>query len=77
MLYKNHRARCSNNKIKLSIQLMTLLTEMIPGKHMCENTKRSHSKKKKKKKKPKTINRTKLKNKFNKGNHIYLRQIHL
>jgi hypothetical protein len=28
---------------------MTLLTEMIPGKHMCENTKRSHSKKKKKK----------------------------
>ena len=46
MLYKNHRARCSNNGIQYSIQLMTLLTEMIPettGVKIRLNTKRPHT----------------------------------
>jgi hypothetical protein len=63
MLYKNHRARCSNNGIKYSIQLMTLLTEMIPettGVKLRLNTKRPHIKNKQK-----TINRTKIKKKTN------------
>ena len=52
MLYKNHRARCSNNGIQYSIQLMTLLTEMIPettGVKIRLNTKRPHTKKQKQK----------------------------
>jgi hypothetical protein len=51
MLFKNYRAR-SNNGIKYSIQLMTLLTEMIPettGVKIRLNTKRPHTKKQKQK----------------------------
>jgi len=46
MLYKNHRTRYSNSGIKYSIQLMALLTEMIPettGVKIRLNTKRPHT----------------------------------